>query len=163
MMNRRGFLGAMLGAMAAPAVVKAENMMKIFVPLEKKIFTSEALTQAILRMKHVGADYDGDVHFSHMRDGLERNSVSGAHLPRGLNGRIYHIDEFPFHLDTKGGTDDFDYFKAFTQPEDSLASQERRRVEAQIRQVKLVAGPLELSQGNGVGSRSWNERLLVKG
>ena len=31
-MNRRGFLAAMLGAAMAPAVVKAENIMKIWTP-----------------------------------------------------------------------------------------------------------------------------------
>lgn len=36
-MNRRNFLGAMLAAASAPAVVKAENLMKIFVPPERKI------------------------------------------------------------------------------------------------------------------------------
>lgn len=36
-MNRRGFLGAMLGAAMAPAVVKAENIMKIWVPSQEII------------------------------------------------------------------------------------------------------------------------------
>lgn len=31
-MNRRGFLGTMVGVIAAPAVVRAENLMKLWVP-----------------------------------------------------------------------------------------------------------------------------------
>jgi hypothetical protein len=50
-MNRRGFLGAMLAAASAPAIVKAENLMKIMVPKEKKILTLSALA----------GDFDGDV------------------------------------------------------------------------------------------------------
>lgn len=46
-MNRRGFLGAMLGAAMAPAVVKAENLMKIIVPAEKKIFVGRGMTSPI--------------------------------------------------------------------------------------------------------------------
>ena len=34
-MNRRGFLSAMLGAAMAPAVVKAENIMKIWTPSQE--------------------------------------------------------------------------------------------------------------------------------
>ena len=36
-MNRRGFLGAMLGLAAAPAIVKAENLMKLWVPSQEII------------------------------------------------------------------------------------------------------------------------------
>jgi len=32
MTNRRGFLGAMFAAAAAPAIVRAESLMKIYVP-----------------------------------------------------------------------------------------------------------------------------------
>lgn len=41
-MNRRGFLGAMLGAMAAPAIVRAESLMKIVVP-RKEIILPNAI------------------------------------------------------------------------------------------------------------------------
>lgn len=55
-MNRRGFLKGMLGLAAAPAIVRAESLMKIaapkiIVPKEKKILTLSALA----------ADFDGDV------------------------------------------------------------------------------------------------------
>jgi hypothetical protein len=54
-MNRRGFLGAMLGAVAAPAVVKAENLMKIIVPKRTGIiFWPE-------RRILLSGDFDGDV------------------------------------------------------------------------------------------------------
>lgn len=36
-MQRRGFLGAMLGAMAAPAIVKAENLMRVVAPTREII------------------------------------------------------------------------------------------------------------------------------
>jgi hypothetical protein len=36
-MTRRGFLGAMLAACAAPAIVRADNIMKVFVPPERGI------------------------------------------------------------------------------------------------------------------------------
>jgi len=37
-MKRRGFLAAMLGAAAAPAIVKAENLMRIVVPKQEIVF-----------------------------------------------------------------------------------------------------------------------------
>ena len=40
-MNRRDFLKTMIAAAAAPAIVKAENIMKVWVPPEKKIITGE--------------------------------------------------------------------------------------------------------------------------
>jgi hypothetical protein len=46
-MNRRGFLGAMLGVMAAPAVVKAENLMRIVVP-KRELIVGRGLTQSII-------------------------------------------------------------------------------------------------------------------
>ena len=36
-MNRRDFLKTMIAAAAAPAIVKADNIMKIWVPPEKRI------------------------------------------------------------------------------------------------------------------------------
>ena len=38
-MNRRNFFKAMLAAASAPAIVKADSLMKIWVPPEKKIVT----------------------------------------------------------------------------------------------------------------------------
>ena len=35
MTNRRGFLGAMFAAAAAPAIVRAESLMKIYVPSQE--------------------------------------------------------------------------------------------------------------------------------
>ncbi len=40
-MNRRGFLTSILAAGAAPAVVKADSLMKIIVPPERKILVVE--------------------------------------------------------------------------------------------------------------------------
>lgn len=39
--NRRGFLGALLAAAAAPAIVKAESLMPIWVPATPKIITPQ--------------------------------------------------------------------------------------------------------------------------
>ena len=39
MTNRRGFLGAMFAAAAAPAIVRAESLMKIYVPPQEMVFT----------------------------------------------------------------------------------------------------------------------------
>lgn len=40
-MNRRQFLGGLVGLMAAPAIVKAENLMKIWVPKNYLSFAIE--------------------------------------------------------------------------------------------------------------------------
>jgi len=42
-MKRRGFLGLMVGAIAAPAIVKAENIMKIVVPKKEIILLPHPL------------------------------------------------------------------------------------------------------------------------
>ena len=38
-MNRRGFLGAALGLLAAPAIVRAESLMKVWVPPQPQTWT----------------------------------------------------------------------------------------------------------------------------
>jgi hypothetical protein len=40
-MDRRGFIKTMLAAATAPAIVKADNIMRVWVPPEKKIITNE--------------------------------------------------------------------------------------------------------------------------
>lgn len=56
-MNRRGFLKAAAMIVAAPAIVKAENLMKVWVPPEKKIITPETsvikISDGILDVGHV--------------------------------------------------------------------------------------------------------------
>lgn len=42
-LSRRGFLGAMMAACAAPAIVRAQSLMKIVVPSDKIIITSNSL------------------------------------------------------------------------------------------------------------------------
>jgi len=42
-MNRRGFLGAMLGVMAAPAIVRADSLMRIVVPKQELIVPEEGI------------------------------------------------------------------------------------------------------------------------
>lgn len=68
-MSRRGFLGAMLGAMSAPAIVRAESLMKIVVPKREIInplnfgtmayypedsFLTEAYNRAVARTDMIG-------------------------------------------------------------------------------------------------------------
>lgn len=43
MINRRGFLKSMLALGAAPAIVKAENLMKIFVPSQEIILLDKTI------------------------------------------------------------------------------------------------------------------------
>ena len=43
-MNRRGFLSALLAAGAAPAIVRAESLMKIVVPEKKILVPNQNLT-----------------------------------------------------------------------------------------------------------------------
>ena len=45
-MDRRNFLGAMLGAMAAPAIVRAESLMKIVVP-KKEIILPRSFARGV--------------------------------------------------------------------------------------------------------------------
>ena len=40
-MNRRSLLTSLIGALAAPAVVRADNLMKLWVPPEPKIIVAE--------------------------------------------------------------------------------------------------------------------------
>lgn len=64
-MNRRGFLAGILAAGAAPAIVKAESLMKIIVPPEKKILIG---TYHAMEYSH---PKPGDFILSRHSDGLE--------------------------------------------------------------------------------------------
>lgn len=68
-MSRRGFLKGLIGIAAAPAICKAENLMKIVVP-DQSLMVSSGLYQHLLSSKHIdrtlatpqfAADFDGDV------------------------------------------------------------------------------------------------------
>ena len=68
-MTRRGFLKSLVGIAAAPAICKAENLMKIIVP-DQSLMVSLGLYQHLLSSKHIdktaasrqfAADFDGDV------------------------------------------------------------------------------------------------------
>jgi hypothetical protein len=99
MVTRRGFLGMLVGAAAAPAIVKAENLMKIFVPPEKKIIVGRGMTRVMCHIDEAAWGVtelgDSSANMFHMRQGLENfrkkllnNSVSGAHMDR----RVVHFD-----------------------------------------------------------------------
>jgi hypothetical protein len=47
MTSRRGFLGAILAAAAAPAIVRAESLMKIYVPSQELAYETLAHRQAV--------------------------------------------------------------------------------------------------------------------
>jgi hypothetical protein len=68
-MKRRGFLGVMLGAMAAPAVVKAEHLMKIVVPKQ----------EIILFGRPTPTQFGGELSKVYL-DKLHRNARYGAHI-----------------------------------------------------------------------------------
>lgn len=69
-MTRRGFLKSLVGIAAAPAICKAENLMKIIVP-DQSLMVSSGLYQHLLSSKHIdktavpswfAADFDGDTN-----------------------------------------------------------------------------------------------------
>lgn len=68
MISRRGFMKGILGLAAAPAICKAENLMKIFVPPQELIIPDQKLGRGMTTpIVHVdeaafykGGDYDGD-------------------------------------------------------------------------------------------------------
>lgn len=74
-MNRRGFLGALAGVIAAPAIVKAENLMRIVVPKREIIMLDEF---AFMTMPKVAED--GIVVSEAFLKKLKNNAVSGARL-----------------------------------------------------------------------------------
>lgn len=82
MISRRGFLKGMLGLAAAPAICKAENLMKIIVPSQELIIPDQKLgrgmTEPIVHVDefafYKGGDYDGDsLSFYEIND-AERSS-----------------------------------------------------------------------------------------
>ena len=58
-MNRRGFLGGILAACAAPAIVRSQNIMRVFAPVESGLLlpvagllTIDMITRETLRILH---------------------------------------------------------------------------------------------------------------
>lgn len=88
-MNRRGFLGTMLGVMAAPAVVKAENLMKIVVPKQEiilpvKLRNQNGISGAFIGDMDINCMYDPvvPVYDKEMIDRISRQikMAQGKHL-----------------------------------------------------------------------------------
>jgi hypothetical protein len=73
MVTRRNFMKTMLAACAAPAIVKASSLMKIYVP-KQELLVSE---------------FNGILDFRKLR-------------PRGLTRSIAHIDELSFYAPIAG-------------------------------------------------------------
>lgn len=113
MVTRRGFLGMMLGAAAAPAIVKAENLMKIVVP-KKELVTPEVdskireffenwykninehpdvLTQRLMSSKHLMTTEDGIIIGECDHSRLVIEPYDKRHVKFG-NGRSYPINMF---------------------------------------------------------------------
>lgn len=89
MINRRGFLKGMLGLAAAPAICKAENLMKIFVPSQELIIPDQNLgrgmTNSIIHIDEagfLGGDFDGDtISFHELTDyTLSHQILSQKHM-----------------------------------------------------------------------------------
>lgn len=116
-MNRRGFLGAMLGAMAAPAIVKAENLMKIVVPKKEIVFPDY-----VGLLASFAADFDGD-----------------AVTMRGHTRLFTHIDQMGFFPYRKSPED-----KEIFLPSDSANWNNINDITAKIRAAPPQPGPLEL-------------------
>ena len=92
MISRRGFLKGMLGLAAAPAICKAENLMKIIVPSQELIIPDQKLgrgmTEPIVHVDEAAfykaGDYDGDsisFHEINVSEGLTQYILSQKHLP----------------------------------------------------------------------------------
>jgi hypothetical protein len=80
-MDRRGFLGAMLAAASAPAIVRAESLMKIAVPKEKKLL-----------LRNLAGDFDGDTARGYL---FEPGSFSGHDWYMGEGGPRFDRAVFP--------------------------------------------------------------------
>jgi len=68
MISRRGFLKGMLALGAAPAICKAENLMKIFVPPQEILIPTGFSDVKATWLSLLGADYDGDYNGDHDGD-----------------------------------------------------------------------------------------------
>jgi hypothetical protein len=83
-MDRRGFLGAMLAAASAPAIVRAESLMKIAVPKEKKLL-----------LRNLAGDFDGDAINYFEEWTYEPGSLSGRDWHMGEGGPRFDRAVFP--------------------------------------------------------------------
>ena len=57
MTNRRGFLGAMFAAAAAPAIVRAESLMKIYVPPQEILLPTSGIFNAEAKYVDLSENY----------------------------------------------------------------------------------------------------------
>jgi hypothetical protein len=90
-MNRRGFLGAILAAASAPAIVRAESLMKIMVP-KKEIITLSSeiiLSYPIDDYDHDANDLQGLIFTTHKRvtDEAIASLLQSFHTTYGLASR----------------------------------------------------------------------------
>lgn len=90
MTNRRGFFGAMFAAAAAPAIVRAESLMKIYVPPQEIAYETLPYRQAAAMGK---AMHTYDVNSYTYSDGssiLTRQQLIDELLP-GLN-KLFELE-----------------------------------------------------------------------
>jgi hypothetical protein len=73
-MNRRGFLAAMLGAAAAPAIVRAESLMKIVVPKQ------EIIVLDYVKLLEAIAPEWNELAMQRFNERIARNARWGAHV-----------------------------------------------------------------------------------
>ena len=96
MTNRRGFLGAMFAAAAAPAIVRAESLMKIYVPPQEITYETLAYRQAAAMgkaLQQTQAQITYDVNSYAYSDGstiLTRQQIIERMLPE-LN-KLFNIE-----------------------------------------------------------------------
>jgi len=78
-MNRRGFLATSLAACAAPAFVKSESLMGLWVPRDRFVFTSEMMADVSNKMLELICEKFMVVHNNILEDnyGISyRDSIS---------------------------------------------------------------------------------------
>lgn len=108
-MDRRGFLKAMLAAAAAPAIVRAESLMKIYVPPEPKLFVPEdSIVQGlefgtndftvetwIKKPETEGMIFGGDGHWKHIAqvysNGRLAEYIDGVQVASGTLKRNFDL------------------------------------------------------------------------
>lgn len=87
MVTRRNFLAGMIAAASAPAIVKAENMMKIFVPPAKKFVMLDEYIFTIYPTTIIGPEEDYSTDFAEavmrnnqqLKDAVSESSVFKQH------------------------------------------------------------------------------------
>lgn len=87
MTNRRGFLWAMFAAAAAPAIVRAESLMKIYVPPQEILLPTSGIFNAEAKYVDLSENYGRNMANSTI---LTRQQIIERMLPE-LN-KLFNIE-----------------------------------------------------------------------